>query len=190
MNSHLAKLQESPEFAEEMLVADIQSALEQLLHEKGCTRADLARRMGVSKARVTQIFSDSQNFTVRLVARAFHALGENVCIIPDGRDERWKAVVASGADTVEIKSMEQAPSPPESKDRRSWELSNIDGIVDALQDHCDLISGLQNALERHSEKSPRRAGTGSAETTRSQVRDWERYGGNVLPLRRQGTGNG
>lgn len=36
--------------------------------------------MGVSKARVSQMFSDSQNFTLRLVANAFFALGEEVSI--------------------------------------------------------------------------------------------------------------
>lgn len=80
MNDRVQKLEASTEFAEEMLVAEIQSVLQEILEEKGYSRADLAKKMGVTKARVTQIFSDTQNFTVRLVARAFHALGEKITL--------------------------------------------------------------------------------------------------------------
>jgi transcriptional regulator with XRE-family HTH domain len=80
MNDRVRKLEASTEYAEEMLVAQIQSVLEELLDEKGFSRADLAKKMGVTKARVSQIFSDTQNFTVRLIARAFHALGERAVI--------------------------------------------------------------------------------------------------------------
>jgi transcriptional regulator with XRE-family HTH domain len=64
-------------FAEEALVVDAQSFLHRLMVEKGINRTQLANAMGVSKARVSQIFSDEcKNFTVRLLARACHALGE------------------------------------------------------------------------------------------------------------------
>ena len=64
-------------FAEEDFVVEAQIFLHQIMEKKGLTRADLARAMGVSRARVTQIFSDDcKNFTVRLLARAAHALGE------------------------------------------------------------------------------------------------------------------
>jgi transcriptional regulator with XRE-family HTH domain len=64
-------------FAEEDFVVELQTSLHRMMEEKGMTRADLARAMGVTRARVTQIFSDEcTNFTVRLLARAYHALGE------------------------------------------------------------------------------------------------------------------
>lgn len=64
-------------YAEEAFVVDVQSFLHQIMEEKGVSRAQLARAMGVSRARVTQVFSDEcKNFTVRLLARAVHALGE------------------------------------------------------------------------------------------------------------------
>lgn len=64
-------------FAEEDFVVEAQTFLHSLMEEKGVSRSDLARAMGVSRARVTQIFSDEcKNFTVRLLARATHALGE------------------------------------------------------------------------------------------------------------------
>lgn len=64
-------------FAEEAFVVDVQIFLNQIMKEKGFSRADLARAMNVSRARITQIFSDDcKNFTVRLLARAMHAMGE------------------------------------------------------------------------------------------------------------------
>jgi transcriptional regulator with XRE-family HTH domain len=64
-------------FAEEAFVVDVQILLHQIMVEKGFSRADLARAMDVSRARITQIFSDEcKNLTVRLLARAMHAMGE------------------------------------------------------------------------------------------------------------------
>jgi transcriptional regulator with XRE-family HTH domain len=64
-------------FAEEAFVVDVQIMLNQVMKEKGFSRAELARAMNVSRARITQIFSDEcKNFTVRLLARAMHAMGE------------------------------------------------------------------------------------------------------------------
>lgn len=66
-------------FAEEALVVDVQAFLHRLMLEKGMSRAQLADAMGVTKARVSQIFSDEcKNLTVRLLARAVYALGEEV----------------------------------------------------------------------------------------------------------------
>lgn len=62
---------------EENFVADAQLLLHEIMLEKGVSRSSLAERMGVSRARISQIFSsDCKNFTVRFFARAMHALGE------------------------------------------------------------------------------------------------------------------
>jgi transcriptional regulator with XRE-family HTH domain len=64
-------------FAEEAFVVEVQSLLHEIMEEKGISRADLARAMNVSRARITQLFSDEcTNFTVRLLARAMYALEE------------------------------------------------------------------------------------------------------------------
>lgn len=64
-------------FAEEAFVVGVQGLLHQIMEEKGITRADLARALNVSRARITQIFSDEcKNLTVRLLARAMYALEE------------------------------------------------------------------------------------------------------------------
>jgi transcriptional regulator with XRE-family HTH domain len=64
-------------FAEEAFVVDVQSFLQQLMIEKGFNRVQLAEAMGVSRARISQIFSDDcKNLTIRLLARVVHALGD------------------------------------------------------------------------------------------------------------------
>lgn len=79
MNATLNALKNSSVFAEEALVVDLQSLLHTVMVEKGFTRTQLASAMGVSKARVTQLFSDDcNNFTVRMLARALFALGEQI----------------------------------------------------------------------------------------------------------------
>lgn len=66
---------------EEGFVVEVQSFLQELMNAEGISRAELARRMGVSRARVTQIFSDEcKNLTVRLLAKAAHALGQEPSI--------------------------------------------------------------------------------------------------------------
>lgn len=74
-------IEKSAIFAEEGFVVDAQIFLNELMLEKQISRADLAKAMGVSRARISQIFSDDcKNFTVRLLARAIHALGEEAFI--------------------------------------------------------------------------------------------------------------
>lgn len=75
-------------YVEEALVVNAQGLLQELLGEKGFSRADLARAMGVSRARVTQLFSDDcKNFTIRLWARALFALGETAVVSYAGSDD-------------------------------------------------------------------------------------------------------
>jgi transcriptional regulator with XRE-family HTH domain len=79
MTVDITKIRATSVYAEEALVVDLQSLLHAVMIEKGMTRSQLAQAMGVSKARVTQLFSaDCGNFTVRLLARALHALGEQL----------------------------------------------------------------------------------------------------------------
>lgn len=62
---------------EESFVVDVQSFLQELMNVRGMNRSKLAEAMGVSRARITQIFSDEcTNLTIRLLARAVHALGD------------------------------------------------------------------------------------------------------------------
>ncbi len=76
------QLMESPEFrklyAIEGLVTEAGEFIARLLQEKGVTKAELARRLGKSRAYITQMLSGSANLTVRTLAEVAYALGVEV----------------------------------------------------------------------------------------------------------------
>jgi transcriptional regulator with XRE-family HTH domain len=87
--------------AEEALIADVQFAIHNFLEAKGVSRAELSRLLGVSDARISQIFHDTpKNLTLRTIARIFRALGEKARVtsptldrlIPDRGIERTDTV--------------------------------------------------------------------------------------------------
>ncbi len=60
---------------EESTIARAQSTICNAMDSAGITRAELARRMGRSRAFVTQILRGSHGLTVRTLARALFACG-------------------------------------------------------------------------------------------------------------------
>ena len=63
--------------AEENFLFDTQVEMQRLLNEKGFKYKDLALGMGVSEARISQLFGDdNSNLTIRTIARVYHQLGE------------------------------------------------------------------------------------------------------------------
>lgn len=68
---------EEEAFAIEALVFSVQIALQKAMQKHGVTNKVLAERLGMSPARVSQIFSSNgPNLTLRTIARIQHALGE------------------------------------------------------------------------------------------------------------------
>lgn len=61
--------------ADELKAVDVAADLALLLHHAGKTRADLARALGWSRARVTQVLSGHENLTVQTIAAVAQALG-------------------------------------------------------------------------------------------------------------------
>lgn len=61
--------------AEDLKSVDVAADLTLLLHHAGKSRADLARALGWSRARVTQILSGDGNLTVQTIAAVTKALG-------------------------------------------------------------------------------------------------------------------
>ena len=66
--------------AEEDLVIDAQFLIQELLREHGMTRAELARRTGISKARLSQMMRPEANPTLRSLARLFYAMGDRATL--------------------------------------------------------------------------------------------------------------
>jgi DNA-binding Xre family transcriptional regulator len=84
--------------AEEAVIADAQFVIHNLMADAGVSRADLARELGVSQARVTQMFSDeANNLTLRTLGRVFRVLGQECRITCD----RWEAILAKASECAE-----------------------------------------------------------------------------------------
>ncbi|WOE74899.1 helix-turn-helix domain-containing protein [Alterisphingorhabdus coralli] len=122
-------------FAEEALVVEAQGLLQELLNEKDMTRADLARAMGVSRSRVTQLFSDEcKNFTIRLWARALFALGEEAVVSYVGSEDCLEHYLAGRSEFPETEG---------SKRPGEWcELQALDLSEDAVHANDNVFLSL------------------------------------------------
>jgi transcriptional regulator with XRE-family HTH domain len=61
-------------FQQEKLMIDATETISRVMEEKGVTRAELAKRIGKSRAFVTQILSGNQNITLRTIADVLYVL--------------------------------------------------------------------------------------------------------------------
>ena len=61
-------------FAEEGFINEVQERICEWMEREGITRAELARRLGSSRANVTQLLS-GRNVSLRVIARALHVMG-------------------------------------------------------------------------------------------------------------------
>lgn len=69
---------EEEAFAIEALVFSVQIALQKAMQKHGVSNKALAERLGMTPARVSQIFSSNgPNLTLKTIARIQHALGED-----------------------------------------------------------------------------------------------------------------
>lgn len=75
------KIAASPErmkgFQRERLETEVTESICQLMEEQGLTRADLARRLGKSRAYVTKLLREGNNMTLNTVSDVFFALGRS-----------------------------------------------------------------------------------------------------------------
>lgn len=76
------RLIKSPEFrrlyAIEGLVTEAGELIARLMQKQRVTKAELARRLGKSRAYITQMLSGSKNLTLRTLAEVVYALGAEV----------------------------------------------------------------------------------------------------------------
>jgi len=76
---------EEEDFAIEALVFSVQVALQRAMNRKGVSNKELAERLGMTPARVSQVFSSTgPNLTLKTIARIAHALGEDFELISKG----------------------------------------------------------------------------------------------------------
>lgn len=87
---------EALEFAIEELRADTQYELLRAMKLAGMTQADLARKIGVSQAWVSQMLGDDANLTVESLARVFLALGAQCRFVSGPLDAHFAQAVDGG----------------------------------------------------------------------------------------------
>lgn len=59
---------------EELLIAEVTEAIWQAMENEGCSKTELAKRMGASKGYISQVLNGSRNMTLRTLADICHAL--------------------------------------------------------------------------------------------------------------------
>jgi transcriptional regulator with XRE-family HTH domain len=84
--------------AEENLLLDFQFMLQELIHDKDVSRAELAKRTGISKARLSQIMSSEANPTLKTCARLLHALGEELRVTVKKKPQHVSHVSGDNSD--------------------------------------------------------------------------------------------
>lgn len=98
MKSHYDALMEDAEFrrlmAIETLAAETAELIARLMAEQGMSKAALARRLGKSRAWVTQLLSGKANMTLRTLAEVAHALGVEVTLRTPRPDRKRTATSA------------------------------------------------------------------------------------------------
>lgn len=160
-NDIFAKLLASDQFKEEFLVAEAQARLSQLLDDKGVCRAELARRLNVTRARVTQIFSDeAKNLTFRLLIRSYLALGEEPVIVPRSEYDALKAKRS------ETQANEKSSTPQDA----------VDGMAEAVI--AKLLRATIGERQVESERLKRN----------DDAKEWASAGSNVIALRERAYG--
>jgi transcriptional regulator with XRE-family HTH domain len=68
------------EFQQERIILELAILIRRLLKEKGLSKADLAARLGKSKAFVTQILNGRANMTLRTISDVMCALGHSLSL--------------------------------------------------------------------------------------------------------------
>lgn len=74
----LASLQDDPEYLTEKLLLELTERIDHRMKELGVRPAELARRLGVSRAAVSQMLSGHPNMTIQKLVTVAHALDSTV----------------------------------------------------------------------------------------------------------------
>lgn len=135
---------------EERFVADVQSYLQEMMDIRGITRSQLAEILGVSRSRVSQIFSqDCRNLTVRLLARAAHAVGEEPSItsptfqiMEERRKEKRRVRLIEASENV-VPLGERWTSVPLKSVSGDAGVQDNDRRLDALVERARIAAGVR-----------------------------------------------
>lgn len=106
------------EAAEADFILAVQTEIQKVLNDKGLRARDLAKRLDVSEARISQMFGEqAKNLTLRTIARIFHHLGETAYITTlnefhrasnanirssDGSQDQWTVSTVTGIEDLQV----------------------------------------------------------------------------------------
>lgn len=100
MKSHMSsfeKFVQSPEnrrlFEQERLLVEVTELLTGILAREGITRSELARRLGKSKAFVTQVLRGRHNMTLRTVADIFGGAHYQILLEAVPRQDKLRGIL-------------------------------------------------------------------------------------------------
>ncbi len=68
-------------FQQERVILEATMIIQKLLKEKALSKADLALRLGKSKAYITQLLNGQTNMTLRTISDVFSALGRSLRLV-------------------------------------------------------------------------------------------------------------
>lgn len=80
VTKQLEKYRTDPEYQAEILILRVTEEIARLMASKNVNKAELARRLDVSKARVTHLLNGSPNLTIRTIASVATALGAETSV--------------------------------------------------------------------------------------------------------------
>ncbi|MSQ13157.1 MAG: XRE family transcriptional regulator [Dehalococcoidia bacterium] len=75
LEKHVAEYQQDPDFLAEQIALEVVEDAFRLMTASNMTQADLARKLGVSRARISRILNAHPNLTLRSIALLGLALG-------------------------------------------------------------------------------------------------------------------
>ncbi len=113
-------LADAPELPADVAKVAVAADLTVLLTQAGLSRAELAKRLGWSRARVTQVLSGEGNLTIETVFAVAQALGHTFDVVFRKQDERrvpqaWERgtlmQLAGGSRVMHLKAAGQEAKP-------------------------------------------------------------------------------
>ena len=89
MSTFFEELMKDKEYAkfsrQEELIVDVTESIYEIMNRNGMTKADLARKSGLSKSRITKLLDGSANMTLKSIADIAYALGVRPKVYIDSR---------------------------------------------------------------------------------------------------------
>jgi antitoxin component HigA of HigAB toxin-antitoxin module len=90
----IAQAEETHEYWKEVAVLDFTSEMQRIMDQKGISNADLAKKIGTSRAYITKVFNGNANFTMDTMVKLVHSLNARLHIHISEKEEdvHWLGV--------------------------------------------------------------------------------------------------